>query len=132
MRLAGDADRERAVAALREHFARGRLTLDELGERIELALGARSREQLRFALGNLPQSSLRPIVEATVRGAALVVLTGAWLLFSFVLLVVFGFALVIQGASLTLLIGSLAAWLIPTYLLSRLWHRTLPRRTAGA
>jgi hypothetical protein len=132
VRLAGDDDRERAVAALREHFARGRLTLDELGERVELALGARSRAQLRFALGSLPQSSLRPMVEAAVRGAALVVLTAAWLLFSFVLLVVFGLALLIHGASLTLLVGPLVAWLIPTFFLSRLWHRTVPRRTPGA
>ena len=35
-----DADRERAAARLREHFAEGRLSPDELDERIAAALTA--------------------------------------------------------------------------------------------
>jgi len=38
---AGDADRERLVALLREHYALGQLELDELDRRVGLVLGAR-------------------------------------------------------------------------------------------
>ena len=35
-----DADRERAVVALREHAVAGRLTLEEFGERVDQAYAA--------------------------------------------------------------------------------------------
>jgi Flp pilus assembly protein TadB len=130
--LAGDTDRERAVAALREHFVGGRLTADELSDRTHVALRARSRAELRRALAGLPQFSRRGLAEAALRGAALVVLTGIWLVFSFVLLVVFALTLLIHGASLTLLVAVVVTWLLPTFLLSRRWQRALPRRTSSA
>jgi hypothetical protein len=37
-----DADRERVAARLREHFAQGRLSSDELDERISAALTAKT------------------------------------------------------------------------------------------
>ena len=37
---ASDADREQVTAKLRDHFAEGRLTQDELDERVTAALGA--------------------------------------------------------------------------------------------
>jgi Domain of unknown function (DUF1707) len=126
MVLAGDHDRERAAASLREHFARGRLTLDELSQRTELALGARSREDLRDALAGLPRPSAQAIARGITRGLVLVVFTAAWLWFSFVLLVVFGLTLLIHGASGIELAGFLLVWLVPTYLLSRLWRRRPP------
>jgi hypothetical protein len=50
-----------------------------------------------------------------------------------VLLLVFGLTLLLNGASGTALVGFLLVWLVPTYLLSRLWHRPAPRRrTEGA
>src|SRR5262249_59791123 len=42
-----DADRERVVARLREHFAQGRLSSDELDERISAALTAKTVGDLR-------------------------------------------------------------------------------------
>jgi Flp pilus assembly protein TadB len=132
MVLAGDADRERAVTSLREHFAGGRLTLEELSDRTELALHARSRGELRDALAGLPRFNAGPVVEAAVRGALLVLLTGVWLVFSFLLLVTLALTLVIHGPSVTLLVGLLAVWLLPTFLLSRRWHRALPRRPSRA
>jgi hypothetical protein len=132
MALAGDAEREQAAARLREHFVGGRLTLEELEERIELALQARSTADLRRALRGLPGIAGRTLVQAVVRGAALVVLTGAWLVFSFMLLAVFALMLLIQGASMAALAVFLLVWLVPTVLLSRLWHRALPRRTSSA
>jgi len=99
MQLAGDGERERAAASLREHFVRGRLTLDELSERTEVALRARSREELRRSLDGLPQLKVRALAETVTRAAALVLFTGAWLLFSFVLLVVLALTVLIHGAS---------------------------------
>jgi DUF1707 SHOCT-like domain len=130
MARAGDSERERAAARLREHFVGGRLTVDELEERVELALQARSTGDLRRALRGLPELAGQTFVQVVVRGAALVVLTGAWLAFSFALLAVLALTLLIQGASVAALLAFLLVWLVPTLLLSRLWHRSL-RRTSS-
>ena len=50
-----DADRERVTARLREHFADGRLTSDELDERISAALGAKTYGDLRHIMADLPE-----------------------------------------------------------------------------
>jgi hypothetical protein len=128
MVLASDGDRERAAASLREHFVRGRLTLEELSERTELALKARTRDDLRKAFDGLPERT-RALARTVGRGAALVLFTGAWLLFSFVLLVVFALAILIHGATTTELVGFLVVWLVPTFLLSRLWRKGLGRHS---
>jgi len=49
-----DADRERVTARLREHFAEGRLTRDELDERVAAALSARTYGDLRPITADLP------------------------------------------------------------------------------
>jgi uncharacterized protein DUF1707 len=49
-----DADRERAAASLREHFAQGRLSSDELDERISAALSAKTVGDLRPVMADLP------------------------------------------------------------------------------
>jgi Flp pilus assembly protein TadB len=129
MVLAGDGDRERAAASLREHFISGRLTVDELSARTELVLRARSLEELRRALAGLPQFNLRAAARSAVRGGMLLLLTAAWLLFSLALFVVFGLTLLIHGISMTVLVAVLLVWLVPTVLLSRLWR---PRRSERA
>jgi hypothetical protein len=129
--FAGDRDRDRATAALSEHYARGRLTLDEMAERAERVLSARSRAEVRSALSSLPMlPGVRDLanqggsfLQAAVRGAVLVILTGAYVLFSFALLLVFGLTALVEGASGSMLLGFLLVWLIPTYLLSRVWRR---------
>jgi hypothetical protein len=128
MHLAGDGDREKAAASLREHFVRGRLTVDELADRTETALRARSREELRRSLDGLPQVSARAMAQTVTRAAALVLFTAAWLLFSFVLLLVLALTALIHGASGMELAGFLLVWLVPTYLLSRLWRGGLQHR----
>jgi Flp pilus assembly protein TadB len=130
MQLAGDGDREQAAASLREHFVGGRLTLDELAERTEAALRARSRADLRRSLAGLPQFNGRAIGQSVTRVAAVVLFTGAWLFFSFVLLLVLGLTALIHGVSDVGLVSFLLVWLVPTYLLSRVWRRALPRRHA--
>jgi hypothetical protein len=49
-----DADREHAVAALREHLLAGRLTLAEFSERVEAALTARVGGELARVQEDLP------------------------------------------------------------------------------
>jgi cation transport ATPase len=52
---ASDADRDRAAQQIREHFAAGRLTEDEMTERVEAAYAARTESELRGLLLDLPQ-----------------------------------------------------------------------------
>jgi Domain of unknown function (DUF1707) len=121
-RLAGDRDREHAAAALRENYAGGYLTFDELTRRIGRVVTARSRRDLRRALSGLSSEHV-PAAQPTLRGAILVVLSGAYLVFTFTLLLLLGLVALIQGSSTTQLLVFLIVWLVPTYLLSRLWRR---------
>ena len=50
----GDADRDAAAAALGEHFAQGRLTLDELDARLDATLTATTHGELSQATWDLP------------------------------------------------------------------------------
>jgi hypothetical protein len=50
-----DAERDRVTARLREHFAAGRLTSDELEERITAALHAKTEGDLRQVMTDLPE-----------------------------------------------------------------------------
>jgi len=59
----GDAEREAAAAELREHYASGRLTLDELNERIDKAFAAKTRGDLNVLMTDLP--SRRPEAAGT-------------------------------------------------------------------
>lgn len=49
-----DADREAVTARLRDHYAEGRLTPDELDERVSAALGAKTFGDLRTLTTDLP------------------------------------------------------------------------------
>jgi hypothetical protein len=49
----GDADRDAAAAALAEHFAEGRLTLDELDARLDATLTATTHGELSQAAWDL-------------------------------------------------------------------------------
>lgn len=51
---ASDDDRDRAIAALREHLLAGRLSLDEFGERVQQVLTARVMGDLARAQDDLP------------------------------------------------------------------------------
>ena len=53
--LAAEADRERLVALLREHYAVGLFDLDELDRRVELVLSARYLDEAAAAVADLPQ-----------------------------------------------------------------------------
>ena len=134
--LVADNDRERVTATLREHYVRGRLTAEELADRAELVFRARTRRELGRALSDLPMlpdarelaAHGRSAVQLAVRGAILVVFTGAYLMFSFALLLVLAVTLLVHGASPSALVAFLLIWLVPTFLLYRLWHSRPPRR----
>jgi hypothetical protein len=52
--LATDADRERLVALLREHYAAGLFGLDELDRRVGTVLSARFLDEAASAVADLP------------------------------------------------------------------------------
>jgi hypothetical protein len=56
----GTAEREAIAAELREHYASGRLTLDELNERLEAAFAARTRADLTAVMRDLPSAGSVP------------------------------------------------------------------------
>lgn len=58
--LASDAERERTVALLRDHAAVGRLTLEELAERVGAAYAARTTEELDALALDLPAAAPAP------------------------------------------------------------------------
>ena len=53
----GDADREAAAAALREHFAQGRLTMDEFQHRLEFVFAAKTDRDLAAITRDLPPAT---------------------------------------------------------------------------
>jgi DUF1707 SHOCT-like domain len=53
--LADEADRERLVALLREHYALGQLDDDELDRRVGAVLSARYMDEAALAVADLPQ-----------------------------------------------------------------------------
>jgi DNA-binding CsgD family transcriptional regulator len=56
----GDADRERLIALLREHYAAGRLDLDDLRHRVGVVLTAANAEQATVAMADLPPAGVPP------------------------------------------------------------------------
>ena len=132
MALVGDRDRDRATTSLRRHYLQGRLSADELAERAELALRARSDRDLRLALRDLPPSwrnfedIVVPAAKAASRTAAravvLLALMSFWSVASLALLLAFVVALVVNGPSLSEVVGFPLVWVGLSYGLWRLWQ----------
>jgi hypothetical protein len=125
-----DFDRDRVAASLRRHYVRGRLTVEELADRLEVALGARSDGDLQTALHGLPapwsRGELRPLAETagrTARRAGLfLALAAFWSFLSLVLLVAF-VAVVASDASGGVIVAVPLVWLLATALVWRAWQR---------
>jgi len=69
-----DQDREQVASEIREHFAQGRLTSDELDERLALAYSARTQadvDALRQDLPKLPVTRAQSRAEVAERRAEL-------------------------------------------------------------
>jgi hypothetical protein len=65
----GDADRDAVAAQLREHYADGRLTLEELNERLDQAFAAKTKADLNTVMRDLPQGT-RPAAGMPYGGTA--------------------------------------------------------------
>ena len=65
----GDADRDAVAAQLREHYADGRLTLEELNERLDQAFAAKTKADLNTVMRDLPQAT-RPAAGVPSGGTA--------------------------------------------------------------
>jgi hypothetical protein len=59
----GDAERDRAIAALGDHFAAGRLNTEEFEQRVDQAITARFNEDLEPLFVDLPRTA-EPNVES--------------------------------------------------------------------
>ena len=57
---ASDEQREQAAQEIREHFAAGRLTDEELSERVQAVYGARTERDIRTLLADLPKLPASP------------------------------------------------------------------------
>lgn len=53
----GNAEREAAATHLREHYAQGRLSLDEFNQRLDAVFAAKTQQQLRDLTADLPRSA---------------------------------------------------------------------------
>jgi uncharacterized protein DUF1707 len=126
MALVGDRERERAAALLGRHYLRGRLSLDELTERLELALAARREGEVRLALAELPPAWLEQATaarsrvsttwRATKRAAFVIAVWLLWWTASLVLLTGFVATVLIQGASSTNAVVFAGLWLACTFI----------------
>jgi Flp pilus assembly protein TadB len=129
--LVGDRERDRAADDLRRHYSEGRLTLDELGERLETALRARSGTQLRSALDDLPWrwagSGVLRSPGRLARNAAIVAGTAViWLFWSVGMLVAFVAWLAANGPGLGALLAFPLLWFALSWLL---WSGSRRRRS---
>ena len=125
--LAGDLDRERAASSLREHYAGGYLTLDEYSRRTGRALSAHSQSDVRRALSGLSRPSLVDTTRSAVRDVVLVVVSGAYVVFTLVLGLILGLVVLLQGISTSAFVVIALVWLVPTYLLVRFRRRLTSR-----
>ncbi len=66
----GDAERDAAAADLGEHYAAGRLTLDELNERLDAVFSAKTFGQLTRIMADLPGPGRLAMARRARRGAA--------------------------------------------------------------
>ena len=66
---ASDEQRERAAQEIREHFAAGRLTDEELSDRVQAAYSARTEHDLTQLLSDLPKLPATPAQQKAEIGA---------------------------------------------------------------
>jgi hypothetical protein len=137
--LVGDHERERAAHELQRHYREGRLSTDELAQRLETALRARNAVQLRSALSELPgawrgaepealREALRSPVRAVRNAAILVGTVLVWAFWSAGMMVAFVAWLAANGPSLGALLVFPLLWLVASWLLWKTSKRWRSRR----
>ena len=115
--LASDRDREQVATALREATAEGRLTVDELSERLDRTYAARTRSELDRVVSGLPARAPAtgeegyPVV-AVVGAVALMVLVPFGSLIAFVagLVLLRSETVEARRSQLKLLVAGAVAW----------------------
>jgi Flp pilus assembly protein TadB len=124
--LVGDHERDRATLELQRHYREGRLSADELAQRLETALRARNGAQLRSALKELPAAWSRVDVVRTARNAAIFAGTAVvWMLWNAALLIAFVAWLAANGASVAAFLVFPLVWAAVSWLL---WSTSRRRR----
>jgi uncharacterized protein DUF1707 len=149
MTLVGDADRDRALALLRRHYAEGRLDPEELKSRVGVAATARSTADVRIALRGLPNATIEtaiaprilaarsllggaPALRRAGRVALAAIVSALWACATLSLLIVFGILALVSGLTLLTLGAFAVCWLLVTLASWRLWRRgSLPFRHRG-
>jgi len=134
----GDPERSRAAQALRRHYVEGRLTEEELADRVEVALAARTRGDLRASLFDMPRGLLElealgfPAIRSGARlvrrALVLALAVGAWLVLSLALVIAFAVSVLAAGASTGVLVGFPLAWIVVTIAIVRFAGLRRPRR----
>ena len=135
--LVGDHERDRAANELQRHYREGRLSVEELAERLETALHARTGLQLRSALNELPaagwwaNSNAVPLALRSpgraIRNAAILAGTAVvWLFWSIGMLAAFVAWLAANGPSLGALLVFPLLWFGVSWLL---WTGSKRRRS---
>jgi len=135
--LVGDRERDRTAQELQRHYREGRLTTEELAQRLETALRARDGAQLRSALKELPSAlrwtdseAVREVMRSpgrVMRNAA--ILTGTavvWIFWSIGMLAAFVAWLAADGPSLGALLVFPLLWFAVSWLL---WNTSKRRRS---
>ena len=126
--LVGDPERDRAAHELQRHYREGRLSVDELAQRLEAALRARNAGQLRRALKELPgterwaapgavREALRSPARSLRNAAILAGTAFMWLFWSIGMLVAFVAWLAAHGPSLGSLVAFPLLWFAVSWLL---------------
>lgn len=129
----GDGDREAAAALLREHYAAGRLSLDEFQDRLAAVYAAQVQRDLAAVTADLPAGGMNgavPLVRSLRRASRRVMLWGlgvfAGLLALLVLLAVAvphgGFAAVVLGVLLAPVLGLSALVAAGAWAARRAWR----------
>jgi Flp pilus assembly protein TadB len=127
--LVGDRERDRAANELARHYREGRLTEDELAQRLETALRARNGAQLRSALKELPAAWSRVDLGRTTRNAAILMGTlVVWLLWNVGVLIAFVAWLAANGPSLGAFLVFPLVWAAASWLLWNVSRRRRARR----
>src|SRR5262245_49455299 len=131
MALIGDPERERAAALLQKHYVQGRLTIEELAERLELAHAARRDSDVRVALADLPGAWFEQstawtgaLWQSVRRVGFLVAVWSLWWIASLALMIGFVASVVAQGLSVVNAVAFPAVWLACTFLARRVTRRS--------
>jgi DUF1707 SHOCT-like domain len=132
MPLIGDRERERIAALLGRHYLGGRLTVDELSERLQIALTARGDREASLALADLPsgwsrwglQARLSGLQRAVGRAVFVLAVWMLWWAASLVLLIAFVAVVVMHGFSIANVVLFPALWVLCTVGASQVTRRS--------